>query len=59
MADQIGENLKAEVKGNTLTLTIDLTKTLRKSKSGKNDLVATTGGNVAIGGIKLGLNAYK
>jgi len=54
-------NLKITVTGNIATITIDLSKTLGPSKSGKTTLVATTSGNVTIPGtdVKLGLNAYK
>jgi hypothetical protein len=56
------ENTKIEVKGNILTVTIDLTKKLGRSKSGKSEIIATTGGNISVPNhpeIKLGLNCYK
>lgn len=54
-------NIKAEVKGTTLTLTIDLKAKGAPSKSGKSQVIATTSGNVAIAGtnFKMGLNVYK
>jgi hypothetical protein len=55
-------NIKVEVKGDELTLKIDLSKDLGRSKSGKSTLVASTYGNVSIPGhedMKLGLNLYK
>lgn len=54
------KNIKATVKGSTLTLEIDLKQRLGKSKSGKTILVASTGGNIKVEGteIFLGLNAY-
>lgn len=55
-------NVTAAVKGNKLTLTIDLTKDFGPSKSGKTITVATTSGNVKIVGhddFRLGLNVYK
>ena len=51
-------NIKTEVKGNTLTITIDLSKRNGLSSSGKSEIVATTSGNVSIGDVKLGLNCY-
>lgn len=57
----LGENIKGSLDGDKLTLVIDLKQTLRNAKSGKNVLVATTGGNMGIPGtsVKIGLNAYK
>jgi len=47
------------VKGNIATITVDLSKRLGKSASGKNTIVATTGGNQTLeGDIKFGLNVY-
>ena len=53
-------NIKAEVKGQTLHLEIDLSKRLGPSASGKTVIVATTSGNKQIEGsdVILGLNAY-
>lgn len=56
------ENVNMSVKGNILTIEIDLTKDLGKSASGKTNVVATTRGNVPVPGheeIKIGINAYK
>ena len=56
------ENIKATVKGNILTLEIDLKKDQGPSKSGKNILIATTGGNVQIPGtdsVMAGINIYR
>lgn len=54
------ENIKTEIKGNILTITVDLSKTGKTSGSGKNRLIATTGGNVVVkDDIKMGLNIYK
>lgn len=53
-------NVKSEVKGKTLTITVDLSKEYGKSKSGKSTIIASTGGNVGLGeGIFFGLNVYK
>lgn len=56
----IGSNIIGKVDGDTLTLTIDLSKRLGPSASGKTTIVATTSGNQAIPGtpVVLGLNAY-
>ncbi len=52
------ENAKCEVKGKILTITIDLTKELRPSSSGKNILVAV--GKDSVGeGVTVQVNAYK
>lgn len=54
------ENLKVEVKGNILTMTVDMTKNLGPSKSGKSILIATTAGNVQVApGVMAGINIYK
>lgn len=53
------ENIKIEVKGNLMTLTVDLTKEFGTSKSGKTKVVATTHGTVRIpghDGLMIGLN---
>jgi hypothetical protein len=56
------KNVQIEVKGQTLTLTIDLTQTQGPSSSGKTLIVASTEGNISVPGraeIKLGLNVYR
>ena len=40
----MADNISVAVKGNTLTLTIDLTKDFGKSKTGKTNTVASSGG---------------
>ena len=56
------ENIKIAVQGTTLVVTIDASKDLGASKSGKTRLVASTQGNqkVSIGGrdLFLGINVY-
>jgi hypothetical protein len=55
------ENIKATIKGSTLILEIDLTKRLRHSGSGKNIIIATTGGNQPVAAqptITIGVNVY-
>ena len=49
--------------GKTLTIAVDLTQSQGPSSSGKNDIIATTAGNVNIpvpgkGDVTLGLNLY-
>lgn len=52
-------NVKTNVDKNILTITIDLSERQGQSASGKNDIIATTGGNIDVGGgVKLGLNCY-
>lgn len=56
------KNVKATVKGNVLTITVDLSKDQGPSKSGKNMVIATTGGNAEVpmkAGFKFGLNVYR
>jgi len=54
------QNIEMSTKGNVLTIKVDLSKRLGRSRSGKTTIVATTGGNVTIPGteVKLGLNLY-
>ena len=55
-------NVKTEIRGKILTITVDLSKEHGQSKSGKSTIIATTGGNVKLGedgGIAFGLNVYK
>ena len=55
------QNVEMKVVGDKLTITIDLSKRLGRSSSGKSTIVATTGGNKPIPGhddVKIGLNAY-
>ena len=56
------ENVIMEVKGDKLILTVDLTKNLGKSKSGKSTVIGSTQGNQPIKGKAdtfVGLNVYK
>lgn len=53
----IGENVTAELDGNTLILRVDVTERLRLSGSGKTTIVASTGGfSSAMGGVGVSLN---
>jgi ABC-type uncharacterized transport system YnjBCD ATPase subunit len=56
------KNVELKVDGTKLVITIDLSRSIGPSKSGKTTLVATTGGNIdvpGVNGLKLGLNMYK
>ncbi len=55
------QNVEMKKDGNKLIITIDLTKKLGVSKSGKSMNIASTGGNVSVPGaeeIKIGINCY-
>ena len=55
----IGQNISASLDGDVLTLTIDLSRRLGSSVSGKNQIIATTSGNQSLpNGAKLGINCY-
>ena len=56
------KNVKMEVKGDTLTVTVDLSKEFGPSKSGKTIVIASTLGNKSVPNnddIKIGVNVYK
>jgi len=55
------KNVSLDVKNNILTITIDLSKTFGRSKSGKTEIIATTSGNVSVPNTdaKIGLNVYR
>jgi len=58
----LGDNVIMTKVGTSVVITIDMSKDLGPSASGKNHIVATTRGNVTLpgtGGIKLGVNCYK
>jgi hypothetical protein len=56
----LGQNVEATVDGSTLTLTIDLTKAIGPSRSGKNTLIASTNGNAVLaGGERIGVNVFR
>lgn len=56
------QNCKIDVKGKTLTITIDLAQRLGRSASGKTTLIATSGGNCPVvptdPNIYIGINCY-
>ena len=56
------QNIEMKREGDILTVKIDLSKSLGKSKSGKSITVATTEGNVRVPespDTKIGINVYK
>jgi hypothetical protein len=56
------QNVTMTRNGDTLTVTIDLSKSLGPSKSGRTIMVASTQGNATVPGpegIKIGLNVYR
>ena len=57
---RVGHNVEASLNGTTLTLVVNLSdRTYGESKSGKNQIIASTLGSVAIApGMKLGLNIF-
>lgn len=58
---EVGKNVRMNVEGNTLTITIDLSKNFGLSGSGKSVIIASTEGNQPVPGrseIKVGLNIY-
>lgn len=56
----IGPNVKADIAGNILTITIDMSVDLGPSESGKSKMCAKTEGAVTLeNGMKLNLQMYK
>lgn len=58
----MADNLKMSVDKNVLTIQVDLSKEQGPSKSGKNVIIATSGGNMEVPGgkgAKIGINVYK
>lgn len=55
------DNIKMVVKGDTLTIEVNLSKPGRESGSGKSMVIATTRGNAEVPGtdLKLGLNLFR
>ena len=55
-------NVDMAINGEILTITVDLSKDLGPSKSGKTTVIASTHGNVSVPehpDTKIGLNIYK
>lgn len=58
--DTIGNGVDVEYDDETLTITIDLTKTYGESGSGKSIIIASTKGNKDLeNGVTVGLNIYR
>ena len=56
------KNIEVKVEHGKLTITVDLTKELGPSASGKSVIIATTEGNVDVPGtadVKVWLNVYR
>ena len=55
------KNVELAVNGNTLTITVDLTKEFGPSSSGKTIIIASTEGNVVLPDRSevVGLNVYR
>ena len=55
------KNVDLSVKGDTLTITVDLTKEFGPSSSGKTIIIASTEGNFPLSGRSevVGLNVYR
>ena len=53
------ENIDVKITGDKMVLTVNLTKRLGPSRSGKTVLIATSKGNAVVApGITIGLNVY-
>jgi len=55
------QNVNAQVKGNILTITVDLSQRLGPSSTGKTEMIATTKGNAKAPGVpavSFGLNVF-
>lgn len=59
MKQSIGQNVEAEVSGQKLTLTVDLSASGTPSASGKTLVIASTRGNAQVEGVVIGLNVYR
>jgi hypothetical protein len=52
------DNVTTKVSGNSLTITIDLSKRFGPSSSGKTIIVASTRGAIKVGDVSVALNVY-
>jgi hypothetical protein len=63
MAENLGQNVTYTIKGDTLTMTVDLSQDNGLSGTGKSHGIATTHGNQTIvhngAVVKVGVNVYK
>jgi hypothetical protein len=57
--NSIGRNVVAEMEGTVLVLRVDTAKSQGRSKSGKSEILATTGGAAKLNGFAVNLNVYK
>ena len=57
----VGSNVSLVRDGDKVFIQVDLTQSLGASKSGKSELIASTGGNTLSPGtdVKLGVNCYR
>jgi hypothetical protein len=56
------QNVDMKVTGNKLVITVDLSKKLGPSKTGRSEIIASTQGNQTVPGkegVMIGLNIYK
>jgi hypothetical protein len=56
------KNIEMKVEKDKLIITVDLTKSFGRSKSGKTEIIASTEGNISVEQrpeVKIGLNIYK
>lgn len=56
------KNVELSLTGDTLTITVDISKDFGPSSSGKTTIIASSEGNQSLPGredIKIGLNVYK
>ncbi len=56
------KNCEMKIEGDTLIITVDISKEFGKSSSGKSIIIGTTEGNVSVPGkedIKVGVNVYR
>lgn len=52
------QNVDIKLAGNIMTITVDISKRLGPSSTGKTEIVASTAGNKAVGAVKVGLNVF-
>ena len=54
------DNVDVKIEKGKAIITVDLSKRFGPSKSGKSEIIGTTGGNVEVtDGVFMGLNVYK
>ena len=56
------KNVEMKIEKDKLVITVDLTKSFGRSKSGKTEIIASTEGNISVEQrpeVKIGLNIYK